>query len=138
MVVENAERFGLAQLHQLRGRVGRGSRKSYCVLVSDSKGENAKERLETMKKEYDGFKIAEKDLVLRGPGDFIKGSGDPLIRQSGGLKFKLADMSEDAGVLSDAYEAARELIEKSPDLSDNENLRRMIAKMFSIDAHSLN
>ena len=74
MIVENAERFGLAQLHQLRGRVGRGSKKSYCVLVSDSKGENARERLETMKREYDGFKIAEKDLVLRGPGDFIKGS----------------------------------------------------------------
>ena len=138
MIVENAERFGLAQLHQLRGRVGRGSRKSYCVLVSDSKGENARERLETMKREYDGFKIAEKDLVLRGPGDFIKGSGDPLVRQSGGLKFKLADMSEDSGVLSDAYEAARELIERSPDLSDNDNLRRMIAKMFSIDAYSLN
>ena len=138
MIVENAERFGLAQLHQLRGRVGRGSRKSYCVLVSDSKGEKARERLETMKREYDGFKIAEKDLVLRGPGDFIKGSGDPLVRQSGGLKFKLADMSEDSGVLSDAYEAARELIERSPDLSDNDNLRRMIAKMFSIDAYSLN
>ena len=138
MVVENAERFGLAQLHQLRGRVGRGSKKSYCILVSDSKGENVHERLETMKKEYDGFKIAEKDLVLRGPGDFIKGSSDPLVRQSGGLKFKLADMSEDSSVLSDAYGAARELIEKSPDLSDNENLRRMIAKMFSIDAYSLN
>lgn len=138
MVVENAERFGLAQLHQLRGRVGRGSKKSYCVLVSDSRGENARERLETMKKEYDGFKIAEKDLLLRGPGDFIKGSSDPLVRQSGGLKFRLADMSEDSGVLSDAYEAARELIEQSPDLSDNENLKRMIAKMFSIDAYSLN
>ncbi len=138
MIVENAERFGLAQLHQLRGRVGRGSRKSYCVLVSDSKGENARQRLETMKKEYDGFKIAEKDLLLRGPGDFIKGSSDPLVRQSGGLKFKLADMSEDSGVLSDAYEAARELINVSPDLSDNENLRRMIVKMFSIDAYSLN
>ena len=138
MVVENAERFGLAQLHQLRGRVGRGTKKSYCVLVSDSRGENARERLETMKKEYDGFKIAEKDLVLRGPGDFIKGSSDPLVRQSGGLKFKLADMSEDSGVLSDAYEAARELIDKSPNLSNNENLRRMIAKMFSIDAYSLN
>lgn len=138
MVVENAERFGLAQLHQLRGRVGRGSKKSYCVLVSDSKGENARERLETMKKEYDGFKIAEKDLLLRGPGDFIKGSSDPLVRQSGGLKFKLADMSEDSGVLSDAYEAARELINESPDLSKNENLRRMILKMFSIDAYSLN
>lgn len=138
MIVENAERFGLAQLHQLRGRVGRGNKKSYCVLVSDSTGSNARERLETMRKEYDGFKIAEKDLVLRGPGDFIKGSGDPLVRQSGGLKFKLADMSEDSGVLSDAYDAARELIERSPDLSDNENLRRMIAKMFSIDAYSLN
>lgn len=138
MVVENAERFGLAQLHQLRGRVGRGSKKSYCVLVSDSKGENARERLETMKREYDGFKIAEKDLLLRGPGDFIKGSSDPIVRQSGGLKFKLADMSEDSGVLTDAYEAARELIAQSPDLSNNENLRRMITKMFSIDAYSLN
>lgn len=138
MVVENAERFGLAQLHQLRGRVGRGNKKSYCVLVSDSHGENARERLETMKKEYDGFKIAEKDLLLRGPGDFIKGSSDPLVRQSGGLKFKLADMSEDATVLSDAYEAAREVINVSPDLSGNENLRRMVTKMFSIDAYSLN
>ena len=138
MVVENAERFGLAQLHQLRGRVGRGSKKSYCVLVSDSQSENARERLETMKREYDGFKIAEKDLVLRGPGDFIKGSSDPLVRQSGGLKFKLADMSEDSSVLSEAYEAARELIEQSPDLSNNENLKRMITKMFSIDAYSLN
>jgi ATP-dependent DNA helicase RecG len=138
MIVENAERFGLAQLHQLRGRVGRGSKKSYCVLVSDSRGQNARERLETMKKEYDGFKIAEKDLVLRGPGDFIKGSSDPVVRQSGGLRFKLADVSEDSGVLSDAYEAAKSLLEKSPDLSENENLRGMIARMFSIDAYSLN
>ena len=138
MIVENAERFGLSQLHQLRGRVGRGSKKSYCILVSDSHGENARERLETMKREYDGFAIAEKDLVLRGPGDFIKGSSDPVVRQSGGLRFKLADMSEDSSVLSDAYEAARELIEKSPDLAENENLRMMINRMFSIDAHSLN
>ena len=138
MIVENAERFGLAQLHQLRGRVGRGSKKSYCILVSDSHGENARERLATMKREYDGFAIAEKDLVLRGPGDFIKGSSDPVVRQSGGLRFKLADMSEDSSVLSDAYEAARELIEKSPYLAENENLRMMINRMFSIDAHSLN
>ncbi len=138
MVVENAERFGLAQLHQLRGRVGRGSKKSYCVLVSDSKGDNARERLETMKREYDGFKIAEKDLILRGPGDFIKGSSDPLVRQSGGLKFKLADMREDSGVLSDAYEAARGLIDQSPELENNENIKRMITKMFSIDEYSLN
>lgn len=138
MVVENAERFGLAQLHQLRGRVGRGHKKSYCVLVSDSNGENARERLETMKREYDGFKIAEKDLLLRGPGDFIKGSSDPIVRQSGGLKFRLADMAEDSGVLSDAYEAARELIDKSPDLADNETLRSMVSRMFSIDEYSLN
>lgn len=138
MIVENAERFGLAQLHQLRGRVGRGSRKSYCVLVSDSHGQNARERLETMKKEYDGFKIAEKDLVLRGPGDFIKGSSDPVVRQSGGLHFKLADISEDSGVLTDAYEAAKSLLERSPDLAENENLRGMIARMFSIDEYSLN
>ena len=138
MIVENAERFGLAQLHQLRGRVGRGSKKSYCVLVSDAKGDSARARLETMKNEYDGFKIAEKDLVLRGPGDFIKGSGDPLVRQSGGLRFRLADISEDSGVLSDAYEAARDLIEVSPDLSANENLRAMVSRMFSIDSYSLN
>ena len=138
MVVENAERFGLAQLHQLRGRVGRGNKKSYCVLVSDSHGQNARERLETMKKEYDGFKIAEKDLILRGPGDFIKGSSDPVVRQSGGLRFKLADVSEDSGVLSDAYEAAKSLLERSPDLAENENLRGMISRMFSIDAYSLN
>lgn len=138
MIVENAERFGLAQLHQLRGRVGRGSKKSYCVLVSDAKGENARQRLDTMRKEYDGFKIAEKDLILRGPGDFIKGSSDPLVRQSGGLRFRLADISEDSGVLSDAYEAAKELLENSPDLKNNEELKMMISKMFSIDANSMN
>ena len=138
MIVENAERFGLAQLHQLRGRVGRGSKKSYCVLVSDARGEVARERLDTMKKEYDGFKIAEKDLLLRGPGDFIKGSSDPVVRQSGGLRFCLADMSEDAIVLSEAYEAAKTLIEASPNLENNPNLRSMVQKMFSIDSHSLN
>ena len=138
MIVENAERFGLAQLHQLRGRVGRGQKKSYCVLVSDTHGENARMRLETMTKEYDGFKIAERDLVLRGPGDFIKGSSDPVVRQSGGLRFRLADMSEDSSVLADAYEAAKDLLSSSPELSENENLRRMIERMFSIDEHSLN
>lgn len=138
MIVENAERFGLAQLHQLRGRVGRGQKKSYCVLVSDTHGENARSRLETMTKEYDGFKIAERDLVLRGPGDFIKGSSDPVVRQSGGLRFRLADMSEDSRVLTDAYEAVKDLLSSSPELSENENLRRMIERMFSIDEHSLN
>ena len=138
MIVENAERFGLAQLHQLRGRVGRGSQKSYCVLVSDTKGEKALSRLETMKTEYDGFKIAEKDLVLRGPGDFIKGADYGSVRQSGGVRFKLADMSEDGNVLSDAYEAARTLLDSDPALSEHDGIRAMIERMFSIDIYSLN
>lgn len=138
MIIENAERFGLAQLHQLRGRVGRGSLKSYCVLVSDAKGERARARLDTMKNEYDGFKIAEKDLALRGPGDFIRGSSDPLVRQSGGLHFRLADMNEDGSVLNDAAEAARELIAGSPELAQDPDIAAMIHRMFSIDAFSLN
>ena len=138
MIVENAERFGLAQLHQLRGRVGRGVQKSYCVLVSDTKGEKALSRLETMKREHDGFKIAEKDLVLRGPGDFIKGADDGSVRQSGGVRFKLADMSEDGNVLYDAYEAARTLLDSDPALSEHDGIRAMIERMFSIDIYSLN
>lgn len=138
MIIENAERFGLAQLHQLRGRVGRGEKKSFCVLVSDGKSESERMRLDTMRREYDGFRIAEQDLAMRGPGDFIKGSSDPTVRQSGGVHFKLADTAQDPGLLSDACEAARELISASPDLADNENLRGMIARMFSLDSHSLN
>ena len=138
MIIENAERFGLAQLHQLRGRVGRGNKKSYCVLVSDSKSQSARARLDTMKNEYDGFKIAEKDLILRGPGDFIKSADANEVRQSGGVRFKLADMSEDGGVLSDAYEAARELLERDGELLESPTVRAMVEKMFSIDFHSLN
>ena len=93
MIVENAERFGLSQLHQLRGRVGRGSRKSYCILVSDeiTREGNAKERLMTLKSSYDGYSIAEKDLAMRGPGDFLRNSSDGAIRQSGGIRFRLAE-----------------------------------------------
>lgn len=138
MIVENAERFGLAQLHQLRGRVGRGDQKSYCVLVSDGKSESERMRLDTMRREYDGFRIAEQDLAMRGPGDFIKGSNDPTVRQSGGVHFKLAETAQDPGLLSDACEAAREMIASSPDLDSNENLRGMITRMFSLDSHSLN
>ena len=138
MIIENAERFGLAQLHQLRGRVGRGNKKSYCVLVSDSKSQSARARLDTMKNEYDGFKIAEKDLILRGPGDFIKSADANEVRQSGGVRFKLADMSEDGGVLSDAYEAAREFLERDGELLESPTVRAMVEKMFSIDFHFLN
>lgn len=138
MIIENAERFGLAQLHQLRGRVGRGNKKSYCVLVSDSKSESARARLDTMRNEYDGFKIAEKDLIFRGPGDFIKGADGGEVRQSGGVRFRLADMSEDGSVLSDAYEAARELLRTDGELLNAPTVRAMVEKMFSIDFHSLN
>lgn len=138
MIVENAERFGLAQLHQLRGRVGRGTQKSYCVLVSECRSESERARLDVMRREYDGFRIAEQDLALRGPGDFIKGSTDPTVRQSGGLHFKLANATEDAEIFSDAFEAARELVSSPTGLENNENLRGMITRMFSIDSHSLN
>ena len=101
MIVENAERFGLSQLHQLRGRVGRGSAKSYCILVSDSKGDSAKSRLDVMKSTFDGFRIAEYDLGERGPGDFFA-SIDDEIRQHGELRFRLANLCEDM----DLFEAA--------------------------------
>ncbi len=105
MIVENAERFGLSQLHQLRGRVGRGSAKSYCILVSDTKeGSTARQRLEVMKSTYDGFKIAEFDLGERGPGDFFK-NGDE-IRQHGDLRFKIANLCEDMALLEAAVAAA--------------------------------
>jgi ATP-dependent DNA helicase RecG len=98
MVVENAERFGLSQLHQLRGRVGRGKRESFCVLFMQS--QSAKERLNVLKRESDGFAVAEADLALRGPGDFF-GS-----RQHGLPEFKIADLSNDMDILEDSREAA--------------------------------
>lgn len=102
MMVENAERFGLAQLHQLRGRVGRGTEQSYCILVSGKEGKETKERLEILNRSNDGFYIASEDLKLRGPGDLFG------IRQSGMIEFKLADIFSDAAILKDANEAAKE------------------------------
>ena len=138
MRVENAERFGLSQLHQLRGRVGRGSRKSYCVLVSGTKtleslGQNAKARLDTMCRSYDGFEIAEEDLKLRGPGDFLAQSSDDVIRQSGELYFRLADTCEDSELMNSAFAEARALVELDPMLSENPLLSDEIKRMFTID-----
>ena len=140
MIVENADRFGLSQLHQLRGRVGRGSRKSYCVLVSDSINSEgrAKERLMTMKKCYDGFEIAEKDLVMRGPGDFLRGNGDGTVRQSGGVKFRLAELCDDARLMNDAFNEAKALLESSPDLSAYPLLAREVEKMFTLEKGTIN
>lgn len=100
MMVENAERFGLSQLHQLRGRVGRGSHQSYCIFMSSSKGKETKKRLEILNKSNDGFFIASEDLKLRGPGDLFG------IRQSGDLQFSLGDIFTDAQILKEACEAA--------------------------------
>jgi ATP-dependent DNA helicase RecG len=111
MVVESAEKFGLSQLHQLRGRVGRGADQSYCILVTGNKlGTEAKERIRIMCETTDGFRIAEKDMELRGPGD-IAGT-----RQSGLLDFKLSDIVRDRDILQKAVKAASELLEKDPDL----------------------
>lgn len=101
MMVENAERFGLAQLHQLRGRVGRGSVQSYCIFMTGNPSRENMERLSVLEQSNDGFRVAEEDLKRRGPGDFFG------IRQSGDLDFKLADIYQDAGVLQDANEAAK-------------------------------
>ena len=117
MIIENAERFGLSQLHQLRGRVGRGSRKSYCVLVSDSKYENAKERLNVMKSTNDGFEIADKDLLLRGPGDFFSSKTDNNLRQSGGFEFKMASICNDGDLFNNAFSAAKDILGNDPELS---------------------
>lgn len=129
MIVENAERFGLSQLHQLRGRVGRGTRRSYCILVSDSRSENARRRLAVLTKTQNGFDIAEEDLALRGPGDFFGKRGEG-VRQSGGVRFRFADLCGDAGLLASATEAAAKLLRADPELSEHPLLRAEIEKMF--------
>lgn len=140
MIVENADRFGLSQLHQLRGRVGRGKRKSYCVLVTGRPlppGSPAAARLATMKNTYDGFDIAEKDLALRGPGDFLSGSPDETIRQSGGVRFRLANLCDDTGLLTRAFEDARELAAKDPELSAHPALREAARSLFTLDTDTV-
>ena len=137
MIVENAERFGLSQLHQLRGRVGRGKRKSYCVLVSDVQGETARKRLETMHTTYDGYRIAEEDLALRGPGDFFRVGSGQAIRQSGGIRFRLADLCDDSDLMISAATAARTLLQSDPDLTEHPDLRRTVEELFCVDSGTL-
>ena len=138
MIVENADRFGLSQLHQLRGRVGRGKRKSYCVLVSDSEGENAARRLDIMRSTYDGYAIAERDLEMRGPGDFLKNNENADIRQSGGIRFKLAQLCDDTGLLKTAFSAAEQILGRSHDLADYPALASAVERMFTIDGSVMN
>ena len=115
MVIEDADRFGLATLHQLRGRVGRSEFESYCVLKSKNKSKDSRERLQIMAKSNDGFEIARKDLELRGPGDFFG------IRQHGLPEIKLADLLKDVSVLKEATDAAKEILTNDPKLENEEN-----------------
>ncbi|MBE6619445.1 MAG: ATP-dependent DNA helicase RecG [Ruminococcaceae bacterium] len=111
MIIENAERFGLSQLHQLRGRVGRGKYKSWCILVGENLAEQSKKRLEALCETSDGYRIAEADLALRGPGDFFFERGKEL-RQHGALSFRMADLYSDMDVLHSAFEAAKSFCDK--------------------------
>lgn len=126
MIIEDAERFGLSQLHQLRGRIGRGSKKSYCILVSDAKGEAAKQRLLTMKRFHNGFDIADEDLRQRGPGDFFG------KRQHGLPELKIADMVEDTETLRLTRRCAEEILTADPNLNlpANKPLLEEINRMF--------
>ena len=114
MMIENAERFGLSQLHQLRGRVGRGSAQSYCIFMDRSGQESKNERLSVLEKSNDGFFIAAEDLRLRGPGDFYG------VRQNGQIQFALADIYTDAAIMKLAKEAADEVYDQTADLSEEE------------------
>jgi ATP-dependent DNA helicase RecG len=124
MVIEGADRFGLAQLHQLRGRVGRGSDQSYCLLLSDDPSETAKRRLQLLEETSDGFALAEADLQLRGPGDYLG------TRQSGMPEFTAADFS-DIRLVEQARQEALRLLQEDPQLRREEHaeLRRAVARM---------
>lgn len=126
MIIENAERFGLAQLHQLRGRVGRGKFKSYCILKYESNSEIVKQRMEIMQKSSDGFVISEKDLELRGPGEFFG------TKQHGIPEFKVANLITDVKILKEAQAVANDILETDPMLlkEENQKIKQKIDKLF--------
>jgi ATP-dependent DNA helicase RecG len=132
MVIESAERFGLSQLHQLRGRVGRGADQSYCILMTSYKLSNdSKKRLETMVRTNDGFEIAEVDMQLRGPGD-MEGT-----RQSGILNLKLSDLTKDGAILSKARDVAKSVLEEDENLSSTKNaaIRKEFISLYKNDVN---
>ena len=120
MMIDHAERFGLAQLHQLRGRVGRGAAASHCLLINGSSNPLARQRLDVLVRSNDGFEIAEMDLRLRGPGQVLG------TRQSGLPDLALASLADDAAVLEDARTVAQQLLENDPDLDDHPLLRQLL------------
>ena len=127
MVIENAEQFGLSQLHQLRGRVGRGTEQSHCILITDNNSEYTKARIDTMVRTSDGFEIANEDLRLRGPGDFF-GS-----KQHGLPELKIADMSSDIDILQETKLLSEKILKEDPKLTkeDNKGLRKLVTKLFN-------
>ena len=132
MVVENAERFGLSQLHQLRGRVGRGKHQSYCILISDNQNEETRQRLKILTKTNDGFRLAEEDLRLRGPGDFFG------VRQHGLPGLRVADLGCDAQLLQSAQKSAEALLAGDPELAHSPALRDRVAELFARNAETMN
>ena len=134
MVVENAERFGLSQLHQLRGRVGRGGHQSYCVLVTASRNEVSRARLKVMTDTTDGFRIAEEDLELRGPGDFFGN------RQHGLPQLHIADLAGDMRLLRQAQDAAQAMLCRDPELKQTQHraVRQRIHTLFAEQADIFN
>ena len=124
MMIENAERFGLAQLHQLRGRVGRGDAQSYCIMVDHAKSKASTKRLDILNRSNDGFFIASEDLKLRGPGDFFG------IRQSGDFAFHIADIYQDADLLKEASREVADLLADDPSLArnDHQKLKSLLAE----------
>ena len=137
--VENAERFGLSQLHQLRGRVGRGKRKSYCVFVSDAKAGTAKKRLQALKENQNGYKVAEIDLALRGPGDFLP-TREGAAKQHGALRFRLANLCDDLDLLKEAFRAAERIAKEDPLLGmpEHEKLKKQLEKIGTQFGMTLN
>lgn len=138
MIVENAERFGLSQLHQLRGRVGRGAEKSYCVLVSDSQADTAQVRLQVLKKNHDGYAIAEEDLRLRGPGDILRTGG--VVRQHGTMPLTLVAGAAESDVMEQAFDTARALLAEDPLLERPEHaaLCRAVREVRQAAASTMN
>ena len=132
MMIENAERFGLAQLHQLRGRVGRGDAQSYCILMQGKEQQTKNKRLEILNQSNDGFYIAGEDLKLRGPGDFFG------IRQSGDYQFQLADVFQDADMLGKASYEVSVLMKEDPHLEKAEHQRLLVRlRQYAGDQFSL-
>jgi ATP-dependent DNA helicase RecG len=129
MVIENAEMFGLSQLHQLRGRVGRGAARSTCILISDAENEEARQRFQLMRETCDGFEIARRDLELRGPGEFFG------ARQHGLPELKIADIAADQVLLEDTRAAANQILEIDPalELPEHQAMRRACLKMIGAE-----